>query len=45
MIRAGEASGQLESTLNRIAALQEYELETRERVKAVTCYPKLVFGL
>lgn len=44
MIRAGEASGQLEATLNRIAALQEYELETRERVKAATRYPKLVVG-
>jgi len=44
MIRAGEASGQLEATLHRIAALQEYELETRERVKAATRYPKLVVG-
>jgi hypothetical protein len=26
MVRAGEASGQLEATLNRVAALQEYEL-------------------
>jgi type II secretory pathway component PulF len=42
MIRAGEASGQLEPMLHRIAALQEYELETRERVKAATRYPKLV---
>ncbi len=42
MVRAGEASGQLEDTLNRIAALQEYELETRERVKQATRYPKLV---
>ena len=45
MIRAGEAAGQLETTLNRIAALQEYELETRERVKAATRYPKLVVGV
>ena len=44
MIRAGEASGQLEATLHRIAALQEYEMETRERVKAATRYPKLVIG-
>ena len=44
MIRAGEASGQLESTLNRIAELQEYEFETRERMKAATRYPKLVIG-
>ena len=44
MVRAGEASGQLEATLNRIAALQEYELENRERVKAATRYPKLVVG-
>ena len=44
MIRAGEASGQLEATLHRIAALQEYEMETRERVKAATRYPKLVVG-
>jgi len=44
MVRAGEASGQLEPTLNRIAALQEYEMETRERVKAATRYPKLVVG-
>ena len=42
MIRAGEASGQLEATLNRIAALQEYELENKRRVKAATRYPKLV---
>jgi type II secretory pathway component PulF len=42
MIRAGEASGQLEATLNRIAALQEYELENKHRVKAATRYPKLV---
>jgi type II secretory pathway component PulF len=44
MIRAGEASGQLESTLNRIAELQEYEFETRERMNAATRYPKLVIG-
>jgi MSHA biogenesis protein MshG len=44
MIKAGEASGQLEATLHRIAALQEYEMETRERVKAATRYPKLVIG-
>ena len=44
MVHAGEASGQLDHTLNRIAALQEYELETRERVKAATRYPKLVIG-
>ena len=44
MVRAGEASGQLEDTLNRIAALQEYELVTRERVKAATRYPELVIG-
>jgi MSHA biogenesis protein MshG len=44
MVRAGEASGQLEATLHRIAALQEYEMETRERVKAATRYPKLVVG-
>jgi type II secretory pathway component PulF len=44
MIRAGEASGQLESTLNRIAALQEYEFETRDRMKAATRYPKIVIG-
>ena len=42
MIRAGEASGQLEPTLNRIAAVQEYELETKQRMKAATRYPKLV---
>ncbi len=41
MVRAGEACGHLEDTLHRIAALQEYELETRERVKAATRYPKL----
>jgi MSHA biogenesis protein MshG len=44
MIRAGEASGHLEDTLNRIAALQEYELETRERMKAATRYPKILIG-
>jgi len=44
MVRAGEASGQLEATLNRVAALQEYELVTKERVKAATRYPKLVIG-
>jgi MSHA biogenesis protein MshG len=44
MVRAGEASGHLEDTLHRIAALQEYELETRERVKAATRYPKLVIA-
>jgi type II secretory pathway component PulF len=44
MVRAGEASGQLEATLNRVAALQEYELVTKERVKAATRYPKLVVG-
>jgi MSHA biogenesis protein MshG len=42
MVRAGEASGQLEATLKRIAALQEYELENKHRVKAATRYPKLV---
>ena len=44
MVRAGEASGQLEASLNRVAALQEYELVTKERVKAATRYPKLVIG-
>jgi type II secretory pathway component PulF len=45
MIRAGEASDQLEAALHRVAALQEYEMETQEKVKAATRYPKRVITL
>ena len=44
MIRAGEAAGALDETLNRLAELGEYELENKARVQAATRYPKMVCG-
>jgi type II secretory pathway component PulF len=42
MIKAGEAAGIMDSILNRLAHLTEYDAETRARVKAAVRYPMIV---
>ncbi len=42
MIRAGEASGRLGESLDRFVNLAERELQTRQRLKEATRYPKIV---
>jgi type II secretory pathway component PulF len=44
MIRAGEASGQLEKIFTRLGELVEHESETREKIKSALRYPKMVLG-
>jgi len=44
MVRAGEAGGVLDETLDRLAFWAEREAETRARIKAATRYPKIVIG-
>ena len=39
MIRAAEASGTLQISLNNLATLIEYEEETKNKIKAATRYP------
>ncbi len=45
MVRAGEAGGVLSEILYRLAAITEYEEETRSRIKSATLYPQIVIGL
>ncbi len=42
MIRAGETSGRLGESLDRFVTLSERELQTRQRLKEATRYPKIV---
>ncbi|MBI3594335.1 MAG: type II secretion system F family protein [Nitrospirae bacterium] len=42
MVRAGEAGGILDTTLDRLAQMLEHAKETQERIKAATRYPKIV---
>ncbi len=42
MIRAGETSGRLGESLDRFVTLAERELQTRQRLKEATRYPKIV---
>lgn len=42
MIRAGETSGQLGEALDRFVMLANRELQTRQRLKEATRYPKIV---
>jgi len=42
MVRAGETSGMLGESLDRFVTLSERELQTRQRVKEATRYPKIV---
>ncbi len=42
MIRAGETSGRLGETLDRFVTLANRELQTRQRLKEATRYPKIV---
>jgi len=44
MVRAGEASGRMEEVLRRIGAFLEYEIETKNRIRSATRYPKMVFS-
>ncbi|MFQ5598608.1 MAG: type II secretion system F family protein [Nitrospiria bacterium] len=45
MVHAGEAGGVLDEILYQLAALAEYEEETRSRIKSATLYPQIVVGL
>ena len=42
MIRAGETSGRLGESLDRFVTLADRELQTRQRLKEATRYPKIV---
>jgi type II secretory pathway component PulF len=42
MVRAGEVGGVLDEILERLARLAEHEVETRNRIKVATRYPKIV---
>ena len=42
MIKAGEAGGILDITLDRLAEILEHSRETEERIRAATRYPKIV---
>lgn len=44
MIKVGEEGGVLDITLQRLAAILESELETKNRIKTATRYPKIVIG-
>lgn len=43
MVRAGEMSGAIDEMLQRLAALLEREFELRQKVKAATTYPLIIF--
>lgn len=45
LIRAGEVSGTLDLVLERVAAFQEKEMETRGRIKSAMTYPTTVLGI
>lgn len=42
MVRAGEATGQLDEILFRLAELGEYDTEVKSKIKTATFYPKLI---
>ena len=42
MVRVGEATGQLDEILARLAELGEYDVEMKEKLKTATFYPKLI---
>jgi len=44
MVNAGEVSGTLDESLERVTHLMEREFETENRLKEVTRYPKIVVG-
>ena len=44
MVRAGEASGTLDTMLDRLATMQEKEHVTREKIKSAMVYP-LIMGI
>ncbi|MCA9408423.1 MAG: type II secretion system F family protein [Candidatus Omnitrophica bacterium] len=45
MVRTGEASGQLELTLSRLAEYLEKQQETNSKVKASLAYPFVILGV
>lgn len=42
MVRVGEATGQLDEILARLAELGEYDVEVKEKIRTATFYPKLI---
>ena len=42
MVRVGEATGQLDEILSRLAELGEYNLEVKIKINTATFYPKLI---
>lgn len=44
MVKAGEASGQLDEILGRLADFGERDLDTRQRITAATRYPLITLG-
>jgi MSHA biogenesis protein MshG len=45
LIRAGEASGQLDEILDQVSAFLQQRLEQTSKVKAAMFYPKIVVGM
>ncbi len=45
MVKAGEASGTMDSILMRLADLAEHDAATKAKIKAATRYPKIVIGV
>ena len=45
MIKAGEASGTMDSILMRLADLAEHDAATKAKIKAATRYPKIVISV
>ena len=45
MVRAGEATGQLDEILTRLSELGEYETEVKSKINTATFYPKMIVGV
>jgi type II secretory pathway component PulF len=42
MVKAGEASGTLDSVLERLASLGEYQMQIKSKIRSATMYPVIV---
>ena len=45
MVRAGEATGQLDEILTHLSELGEYETEVKSKINTATFYPKMIVGV
>jgi len=44
MVKAGEASGTLDGVMNRLAEMEEYDMDIKFKIKSATRYPLLALG-